>query len=170
MLLWYGLLGVAAANEWEYRGGNSPNNADLAALRTNLKNYATNEFFKPNSRRVDKQLRKIIKKWDTKILKRIGKKGCLIESPSFTVGGAATCAQQAIDLIETDFYMFIDAYIDGSASLNCMAIYEGQQRKVKKLAKALQRAAKESTVTTNCPHGMYIGSQLSPSLKIFETG
>lgn len=154
MLLWYGVIGLATAQtEWDFRKS-EPNNADLAALKSNLANLVTNDFFKPNSRKVNKTLKKIIKKWDQKIVKRITKRGCLIDSPSFATSGAATCTQQAIELIDADFSSFLDAYIDPTANTRCFMLHASQQRKVEKLGRTLQKAAKHDRVTTDCPHGM----------------
>jgi len=153
MRLSFSLLGLAAA-DWtgERASGYTPANADLKLIKSNLNKNTKDKFFRPHSKKVDKTLRKILKKWDTKLPKRLAKSDCAVETPAMAaLSEPAKCGQQAIQNICDDFKMFLSAYIKDEG--DCADKLARAHLKVEKLAKRLQKVVKEEKVTPKCPAG-----------------
>jgi len=147
------LLGLTFA-DWtgERASGFTPQNADLKLIKSNLNKNTKDKFFRPHSKKVDKTLRKILKKWDGKLLKRLAKTDCMVETPTMAaLSEPAKCSQQAIYNIMSDFKAFLSAYIKNEGG--CADKLTKANLKVEKLAKRLQKVAKEEKVTEKCPAG-----------------
>ena len=123
MKTWCGLLSIVACY--------GPNNDDLVRLQRSSERHAAQGFRRQKG--IEKHAKRIVDKWDSKLLPLLERRNCLATEPKFVSSDDSSCANEAQQYMRDDFFGWLDAYVNTQDRDQCKNILARQKAKVQKM-------------------------------------